>query len=327
MTVDRAPEITGAQDFYVALGSRVDFLEQVEAFDERDGDLTGRLAADDGGVELDRPGVYSLIYRVQDDLGIETEEQVQVTVASREELQEMIGSRRVDRHRARVIGAINPYDSGASDREDLNEALEYVRPALVQLYYDKGNGGYSAGSGYIMEITDDTIYICSNRHVVEIHDVWEVYFCDGTRAKGVPVGVSDEFDVGVVAVDRDNVPKELTEKLMTVHIDQEYWSGLDDQRIDVGLERVDREGGILRISTGTLVKVKQHFTWYDQKDHTEVTLKLDHGDSGSAVLDGRGNMIGMAFAYSESPRRYWCIPLDGVVECYEEITGRELFVY
>ena len=327
VTVDRAPEITGAQDFYVALGSRVDFLEQVEAFDERDGDLTGRLAADDGGVELDRPGVYSLTYHVQDNLGIETEEQVQVTVASREELQEMIGSRRVDRHRARVIGAINPYDSGASDREDLNEALEYVRPALVQLYYDKGNGGYSAGSGYIMEITDDTIYICSNRHVVEIHDVWEVYFCDGTRAKGVPVGVSDEFDVGVVAVDRDNVPKELTEKLMTVHIDQEYWSGLDDQRIDVGLERVDREGGILRISTGTLVKVKQHFTWYDQKDHTEVTLKLDHGDSGSAVLDGRGNMIGMAFAYSESPRRYWCIPLDGVVECYEEITGRELFVY
>ena len=117
------------------------------------------------------------------------------------------------------------------------------------------------------------------------------------------------------------------EQLMTIHIDKGYWSGLNDHRIDVGLERVDRQGGILHTSVGTLLKVKQYFDWYDNMDHTEVTMKLEHGDSGSAVLDGYGNLIGMAYAYSVSPRRYWCVPLDGILDCYEEITGRTVFVY
>ncbi len=58
-----------------------------------------------------------------------------------------------------------------------------------------------------------------------------------------------------------------------------------------------------------------------------MTIELVHGDSGSAVLDGYGNLVGMAFAYSVDPVRFWCVPLDGILECYEEITGREPYVY
>lgn len=56
-------------------------------------------------------------------------------------------------------------------------------------------------------------------------------------------------------------------------------------------------------------------------------MELEHGDSGSAIFDGRGNLISMAYAYSTDPIRYWCIPLDGILECYEEITGRKVYVY
>ena len=324
--VDSAPEIWGVQDIYLALGSQVDYLEQVTAWDERDGDLTDRLTVDDTMVQLAREGTYRLAYRVEDDFGLDSVSYADVTVASAEELQEMIGHRQISRDTDRIIGAINIYDAGASDHDCLQETLEYMRPALVQLYRSFGTG-YSAGSGYIMEITEDTIYICSNRHVVQASDRWDVYFYDGTRVRGNSLGTSDEFDVGVVTVAIDLLPEGFLEQLMTVHIDREYWSGLNDQRIDVGLERVDREGGILHVSTGTLLKIKQYFMWYDGKEHTEVTLKLDHGDSGSAILDGYGNLIGMAYAYSNSPRRYWCVPLDGILECYEEITGREVFVY
>ena len=326
VTVDTAPEISGVQDFYVALGSQVDYLEQVTATDERDGDLTMRITVDDHAVELEKEGSYTLTYRVVDDLGIDTESRAHVTVLTAEGLQELIGIRQLDRHENRVIGAINLYDGGAGDRDDLEATLEYMRPAFVQLYYKKGSG-YSAGSGYIMEITEDTIYICSNRHVVEAHDRWNVYFFDGTHVTGLPMGTSEEYDVGVVTVKKADLPEKLIDQLMTVHIDRGYWNDLDDQRIDVGLERVDREGGVLRVSTGSLVKVKQHFMWYDQKDHTEVTLVLEHGDSGSAILDGYGNLIGMAYAYSSSPRRNWCVPLDGILACYEEITGRSVYVY
>ena len=124
-----------------------------------------------------------------------------------------------------------------------------------------------------------------------------------------------------------DVPEELLEQLMTVHIDMTYWEGLDSQAIEVALERVDREGGLLHVSSGNLVKARQEFEWYERLHHTEVTVELVHGDSGSAVLDGYGNLICMAFAYSTVPIRYWCIPLDGILRCYEEITGRVPYAY
>ncbi len=326
VTVDKAPEIDGVKDIFLALGSQVDYLEQVTAWDETDGDLTDRITVDDRLVQLSEEGTYRLSYRVEDDFGIESISYADVIVATQEDLQELVGSRQAVRSRDRIIGAINPYDAGASESDDIRDALDYMRPAVVQLYYSNSEG-YSAGSGYIMEITDDLVYICSNRHVVETYDKWYVYFFDGTKLKGTPVGCSDIYDVGVVTVKRKDIPKKLLDQLMTVHIDKSYWNGLNDQRIRVGLERVDREGGILHTSMGYLVKIKQYFSWYDQKEHTEVTLKLEHGDSGSAVVDGHGNLVGMAFAYSSAPRRYWCVPLDAVLDCYEEITGRSVYVY
>ena len=125
----------------------------------------------------------------------------------------------------------------------------------------------------------------------------------------------------------EDVPLELLDQLMTVHIDKTYWKSLNNQEIALALERVDKEGGLIHKSIGNLIKIKQDFEWYDQRDHTEVTIELVHGDSGSAVMDGYGNLIGMAYAYSEDPLRYWCIPLDGILGCYEEITGRMPYVY
>lgn len=326
VVVDMPPEISGVRDIYLALGSEVNYLEQVTARDKTDGNLTDRITVDDSQVRLTKEGTYRLAYRVEDNLGIDTVSYADVTVASAEALQEMIGSRQISRSGAWIIGAANPYDAGASEDDNIDETLVYMKPALVQLYHGD-RYGYSAGSGYLMEITENTIYICSNRHVVEENDSWDVYFFDGTRVTGKALGCSDGYDVGVVTVAVKDVPERLMEQLMTIHIDKGYWSGLDDHRIDVGLERVDRQGGILHTSVGTLLKIRQYFAWYDNKDHTEVTLKLEHGDSGSAILDGYGNLIGMAYAYSVSPRRYWCVPLDGILDCYEEITGRKVFVY
>ena len=291
-----------------------------------DGDLTNRIEIDDSRIQLGREGVYELGYSVEDGCGLVTERRATVTVASSKKLQEMIGERQINRWEDVILGAPNLYDPGMMKEDDLEAALDYMRPALVQLYHERENG-YSAGSGYIMEITEDTIYICSNRHVAEKYDDWDVFFYDGTKVKGVHLGSSEVYDVGVVTVKRENLPEELQEQLMTVHIDKSYWNRLDDQMVELGLERVDREGGILHVTTGNLIKVKQIFEWYDRRDHTEVTVELEHGDSGSAILDGRGNLISMAYAYSTEPMRYWCVPLDGILECYEEITGRRVYVY
>lgn len=326
VTVDTAPAIEGVLDFYVALGSCPDYLAGITAVDDVDGNLTESVSVDDSQVDLLSEGEYTLLYSAEDSYGLVTEERARVTVLSEEEVQELIGERQIDRRSFRIIGAANPYDGGAGETNDLSYELHYMLPAMVQLYHEVP-GGYNAGSGYIMEITDDTVYICSNEHVVGNFKEWDVYFYDGTVVKGKQLGTSESYDVGVVVVEKEDVPPELSERLMTVHINQTYWETLDEDDIEVGLARVDRQGGVFHTSEGWLVKIKQQFAWYGQKNHTEITARLMHGDSGSAVLDGHGNLIAMAYAYSGSPARYWCIPLDAILDCYEEITGRTPYVY
>ena len=65
--------------------------------------------------------------------------------------------------------------------EDTMEAvLEQALPSVVQIYHGTPEGGHTAGSGFIMEMTDDTVYLCTNRHVIAKYDDWDVYFYDGT---------------------------------------------------------------------------------------------------------------------------------------------------
>lgn len=325
--VDTPPRLSGIQDFYVVLGNMPDYLQSVKAWDDVDGNLSEYIEVDDSEVDLEREGAYQLNYRAVDSYGLETVEKARVLVAGADDIQELIGHRRIDYRDDVILGAPNIYDGGVSDHEDLEETLEYVRPSIVQLYHSTGKGGYTSGSGYIMEISEDKVYICSNRHVVEKYENWEIYFYDGTMAEGTTLGSSEGYDVAVVEVELEDMPEGLLERLMTVHIDMTYWDGLDSQSIEVALERVDRAGGLLHVTTGKLVKARQEFAWYDRLYHTEVTVGLVHGDSGSALVDGYGNLICMAYGFSENPVRFWCVPLDGILDCYHEITGRMPYVY
>lgn len=325
--VDTPPRLLGIRDFYVVLGNVPEYRAQVQAWDDVDGNVTEYIQVDDSEVRLDREGAYQLRYRAVDSYGLETVETARVLVAGADDIQELIGHRRINYHRDVILGAPNIYDAGVSEYEDLEGTLEYMRPALVQLYHSTGKGGYTSGSGYIVEISEDRIYICSNRHVLEKYEDWEIYFYDGTMVKGTALGSSENYDVGVAAVELEEVPEELLDRLMTVHIDMTYWNDLDSQAIEVALERIDREGGLIHVSAGKLVKARQEFEWYNRFHHTEVTVALVHGDSGSALLDGYGNLICMAYGFSSDPVRYWCIPLDGILDCYQEITGRLPYVY
>ncbi len=325
--VDSAPVITGVQRYYLIPDSVPDYLTGVTATDEADGDLTDKIVVDDGAVNLSAEGEYTLCYEVTDACGLKTGAETTVTVAKASDIQELIGNRRISYLSDVIVGAPNVYDVGVSAEENITQALADVRRTFVHLYHETGRGGYSSGSGYIMEITDDKIYICTNRHVVTKYEEWDIYFFDGSKVPGVALGSALGYDVGVAVAETEDIPAELLQELKTVHIDQTYWQALDTEPVALGIERIDREGGILHTEQGELVKIKQDFEWSDRLKHTEVTVKLVHGDSGSAVVDGYGNLICMAYAYSTDPLRYWCVPLDAILDSYEQITGRRPYVY
>ena len=181
VVVDTAPQIKGVRTFYLVPGSEPDYRMSVVVLDDVDGDLTDSVDVDDSLVTLSQEGEYILRYIAEDAYGLQSIEETTVMVASAEYIQKLIGAREIDYRTDYIIGAPNVYDVGAAKKADISETLEYVRPTLVQLYHETGKG-YSAGSGYIMEITEDTIYICTNRHVVQKYDRWDVYFFDGTNS-------------------------------------------------------------------------------------------------------------------------------------------------
>ena len=208
--------------------------------------------------------------------------------------------------------------------EDTMEAvLEQVLPCVVQIYHGTPEGGHTAGSGFIMEMTDDTVYLCTNRHVIAKYDDWDVYFYDGTCVTGSKAGTDDVYDVGVVAVDRTAIPKKVQEKLKTVSYDLASWEELGNAELPVGIVRIGQEGNVLHTLTGSLLRKETEFLWGRGEKETEVRMAITDGDSGSAVFDENGKLVSMIFGCSQDAggERDWGVPLRAIVSCYEKITG------
>lgn len=213
--------------------------------------------------------------------------------------------------------------------QDMEAILEGMRPAVVQLYCEMPDGGHIAASGFLMEISEDNIYICTNRHVIEGYEKWQVYFFDGTMALGDNIGVSDTYDVGVVSVPLTEVQEQVRSELKTVHIDMDAWENIGNGQPDIGFLRVGQDGEVLYTMTGKVLRIQTDFPWGNSKKETELSMEQTQGDSGSALFDRDGNLISMVHGNSNDVggERNWGIPLDGLILSYQEITGRTLELY
>lgn len=74
-----APEIT-AKDRSFTAGYNLDYMKNVTAVDDVDGDLTDKVEVDSSKVKKDVPGTYKAIYTVVDSAGNKAEKEITVTV-------------------------------------------------------------------------------------------------------------------------------------------------------------------------------------------------------------------------------------------------------
>lgn len=211
----------------------------------------------------------------------------------------------------------------SQEKTDLENVLDEMRPAVVALRSDEKN---MIGSGFILELQEDVIYICTNRHVIENSDYWTVKFYDGETVTGKKEGVSQVYDVGIIRVETASIPEELLKHLSAVNIDLEYWNELDGKQIDVGFVSMcqDEEGD--KSVTGILLNTLAEFPWENGLRHSEFQIRFVDGDSGAAIFDETGRLISMVCGTSYEdetgrPRR-WGIPLSGIAMCYIEIVDQ-----
>ena len=330
--VDTAPEITGMQTAYVAQGNEVsleEFAQGMAAYDEVDGELTEQILIDTSAVDWNTEGKYQVIYSAVDGYGLIGVGYSDVYVLSADRLQEAINTHQINRFDQIIEGAYNLYDAGYYEEEDPAFIMETVKPALVRIDINET----THGSGFIIEITDDAVIICTNQHVVTKRETLDIFFHNGFHTQGNVVAGEERLDIGFVEVPLDDITPELLDSLFTVHIDTEYWNSLENREpISLCMRTLNEDGSVWRDRIGTLAqKVGEQpefvASWYPGQEvplMTEVYLEFFPGCSGSAILDGHGNIIAMAAAVTEEDGeiREWAVLLPDILNYYEEIMGR-----
>lgn len=334
---DTPPTITPYQDFYLALGSEVDYGVNVKARDELDGNLTKNISIDTSDIKLDVAGEYEVFYSVTDSNGLVGRCSAPVYVMEPMELQELINTHQIDRKNQTIAGAYNLYDGGYFEEDNIQFVLEHYSPAIVHI--DQGN---SQGSGFIIDITDTDVIICTNYHVLNKDSEHTITFYNGVVAPGTLIGRGNAIDVAFTKVPIEDLKfrmEYIMDKLMTVHIDQEYVNGITNpSSLSVGHRTMHLNGGEEKDRTGQLIQAEYPIEDWPGKEYPKYYKNVEEvciysasnygGCSGSAVFDGYGNLVGMAsyhrYQANEQGHKNFGMTVDTILSVYEELTGEKL---
>lgn len=329
LIVDSAPVFDEFPEYYVAIDSEIDFLDGIDAYDEVDGDVSESIHVDTRFVNLKREGNGKIRYRVTDSYGLTSKKDVMVHVCSQDTLQELIDAHQINRFDQRIIGAKNLYDAGYYTDTNVRQILERMEPTLVRIRKEYENR-YTFGSGFIAEITENDIVLCTNHHVIGMEDHVDVYFHDGTKAEGTVIANSQENisekDFALISVARDDVSEDVLDTLYTVHINKEYWNKLPNENdFQIGIRCIEEKGHVWIDRVGDFQYKEIPLIGFESEGIvSKIDLTLQNGMSGSPVFDCYGNLMGMAVCVAtvDGVPSYWCVTLKSILDLYEEYMGR-----
>lgn len=332
MVVDSAPIIYGVSEFYVAVGAQADFLNSIKSYDAMDGTLTEDVVYDINGPYNTNPGDYTITYSSTDSLGLTGTLKGTVHSLDPYVLQDMVNTGRINPFSDHVYGVINPYDAGYNQDENVEEAVNNIKNAVVRMYYKSANST-TYGSGYIVKIDKDNIILCTNKHVVGNRADIQVCFYDGTEVTAEVVAGVRTPDVAFVNVANQLLSKETFSNLKTVHINLDYYKSISSKpRFEMGMYCCKEDGSEWLTRYGYIVRksgvLAEYFANFDYPV-MEVSVKLTPGVSGSAIIDSHGNLLCMAAFYWDhnGNREYYGVSLEDILDYYEEVFGERLEYY
>ena len=329
--VDTAPQISLLYDeIYISTGCTPDFLSNAEAMDDMDG--CTYVSVDTPEDVFSVEGNHYIQYYATDSLGLTTSKKCLVHTYNPLKLQDMCNTGELNPNEGNIYGIMNRYDCGYCVDQDINTAIEKTKNAIVRIQYDYSHYRVN-GSGYILKIDDDQIIVCTNKHVIDNKNVVNIYFYDGSVVQGTVLAKQSEPDIAFVGINTADVAFDTKKELKTVHINKSYYDSLSNSpEFDMGVYSIYENGQPWWEKTGKIVRksglLAKHFDGYDYPV-TEVSVKLTHGVSGSAIIDAHGNLICMAtFMWNHNGKwENYGVSLDEILDFYEETFGSRLEYY
>ena len=197
------------------------------------------------------------------------------------------------------------------ETNDCEAAYENVKECIVQLHMRN-----AYGSGVIWEITPERIIIVTNKHVL---DYWEdeisyVQFPQGYFTGAEILAVSEEYDVGFLAVSNTEFDYRELEQIRYAHHDAELYQTLCSGE---DMFCVGAADAVTIFFQGSIAD-----TWRYIEEFEENMLYCygyaREGMSGGGSFDGKGNLIGIISGATMTGETA-SVPLPLIIEVYEEI--------
>lgn len=210
-------------------------------------------------------------------------------------------------------------------KEDKEVPQEELESALLHIRITSNEGVENYAGGFIIDMDAESIVICSNAHVLSIAEQGTAYFVDGSSATFECMGYDEVHDVGLARIDKGEVPKECLKVLTQIPISKERWELFLQQGGSLHMTLLGKEGVVER-KEGEAVAFVQNK--YFEDTVLQVTVPIIPGNSGSAIVDEMGYLVGIAVGEVREvgfDNEYYAAPLTDIAAVYEELMGHELY--
>jgi serine protease DegQ len=202
------------------------------------------------------------------------------------------------------------YDSGSINPGSYHDAVKKSMPAVVNIFtskastkskYRKGSSGNSTdplfkfffgdqppdeepssslGSGVL--VSPEGI-ILTNHHVISDANDIDVALADGRKLKAQVIGSDPETDIAVLKIDAKNLPAPIT------------LGKIDSVRVGDVVLAIGNPFGVGQTVTSGIVSAmgRDHVGINTFENFIQTDAAINPGNSGGALIDTRGNLIGI----------------------------------
>ena len=239
-----------------------------------------------------------------------------------------------------------PSSTGQIILTDVSEIVDDVMPSVVAItsraLIESGNYGWGywssgssekqevnagAGSGIIVQQTDKELLIVTNNHVVEDASSLSVQFVDGKSVEATVKGTDSERDLAVVAIPLDTIEDSTLKSIKKATI-----GSSDNMKVGEGVIAIGNALGYGQSVTTGIISVMDAKITVDgvTREHMiQTDAAINGGNSGGALLNSRGEVIGINFAkrfYFSSTSvegMGYAIPISSATDVINDLMNQE----
>ncbi|WOO35779.1 DUF5011 domain-containing protein [Anaerocolumna sp. AGMB13020] len=77
---EKKPVLSGIKNITAFIDEKINYFDGITAIDDRDGDISKNIKVNTDGINLNKPGQYSVLYSIKDSSGNETTKKIKVTL-------------------------------------------------------------------------------------------------------------------------------------------------------------------------------------------------------------------------------------------------------